>query len=265
MKRARSAPRRTAIPARICWSARCSSTSDLNSFLPGFRVQPPKEPEVPGFRMNPDGSIDNSVSSRASPQTRTPQNYNPLAIAWRMLPPEARASYASIPSAIAEGINELSTGAAIRDAVNAYTDHEPRRMVRTRLGRGAERSPDADGGRRRRPDEPGHHSNRQEDHRSPDSRGDSGPRHRPPGEPDRSTAGRPGGLHEPKVRPHSAIRTASMSSTRQQGSTPCRRSRQQVPFGRRRRRQWRSTRASPWAQRCRWSATGGALAIDPAS
>ncbi|MPZ33462.1 MAG: hypothetical protein GEV13_21135 [Rhodospirillales bacterium] len=92
-----------------------------DSFLPGFRVQPPKEPEVPGFRMNPDGSIDKSVSSRA-PQTRTLQNYNPLAIAWRMLPPEARASYASIPSAITKGIEELSTGAAVRDAVNAYTD-----------------------------------------------------------------------------------------------------------------------------------------------
>jgi hypothetical protein len=39
-----------------------------------------------------------------------------------MLPPEAWASYSTIPSAIAEGINELSTGAAIRDAVNAYTD-----------------------------------------------------------------------------------------------------------------------------------------------
>lgn len=93
-----------------------------DSFLPGFRVEPPKAPEVPGFRMNPDGSIDNSVSSRAGPQTRTLQNYNPLAIAWRMLPPEARASYASIPSAIAKGIEELSTGAAIRDAVDAYAD-----------------------------------------------------------------------------------------------------------------------------------------------
>ncbi len=93
-----------------------------DSFLPGFRVQPPKEPEVPGFRMNPDGSIDNSVASRASPPTRTLQSYNPLEFAWRMLPPEARKSYASIPNAIAEGINELSTGAAIRDAVNAYTD-----------------------------------------------------------------------------------------------------------------------------------------------
>ncbi len=35
---------------------------------------------------------------------------------------EVRASYATIPSAIAEGITELSTGAAIRDAVNAYAD-----------------------------------------------------------------------------------------------------------------------------------------------
>ena len=90
--------------------------------VPGFRVEAPKKPEVPGFRMNPDGSIDKSVSSRAGPQTRTQQSYNPLAIAWRMLPPEARASYASIPSAIAKGIEELSTGAAIRDAVDAYAD-----------------------------------------------------------------------------------------------------------------------------------------------
>lgn len=40
---------------------------------------------------------------------------NPLALAWRMLPPEARKSYASLPTAIAE----LSPGAAIRDTVQA--------------------------------------------------------------------------------------------------------------------------------------------------
>lgn len=92
------------------------------SILPGFRVEPPKKPGVPGFRMNTDGSIDKSVSSRASAPPATWQNYNPLAIAWRMLPSEARASYGSIPSAIAKGVEELSTGAAIRDAVNAYAD-----------------------------------------------------------------------------------------------------------------------------------------------
>ena len=40
---------------------------------------------------------------------------NPLALAWRMLPPEARKSYASLPNAVAE----LSPGAAIRDTVQA--------------------------------------------------------------------------------------------------------------------------------------------------
>lgn len=93
-----------------------------DSFLPGLRVEPPKEPEVPGLHVKPDASIDNSVSNPAGLQTSAWQSYNPLAIAWRMLPPEARASYASVPSAIAKGIEELSTGAAIRDAVNAYAD-----------------------------------------------------------------------------------------------------------------------------------------------
>ena len=40
---------------------------------------------------------------------------NPLVLAWRMLPPEARKAYASVPSAIAE----LSPGAAVRDTVQA--------------------------------------------------------------------------------------------------------------------------------------------------
>ena len=40
---------------------------------------------------------------------------NPLALAWRMLPPEARKAYSSLPSAI----GELSPGAAIRDTVQA--------------------------------------------------------------------------------------------------------------------------------------------------
>lgn len=40
---------------------------------------------------------------------------NPLALAWRMLPPEARKAYASLPAAI----GELSPGAAIRDTVQA--------------------------------------------------------------------------------------------------------------------------------------------------
>jgi len=40
---------------------------------------------------------------------------NPLALAWRMLPPEARKAYASLPNAVAE----LSPGAAIRDTVQA--------------------------------------------------------------------------------------------------------------------------------------------------
>jgi len=43
---------------------------------------------------------------------------NPLALAWRMLPPEARKSYASLPNAVAE----LTPGAAIRDTVQASGD-----------------------------------------------------------------------------------------------------------------------------------------------
>lgn len=40
---------------------------------------------------------------------------NPLALAWRALPPNVRATYASLPAAI----GELSPGAAVRDTVQA--------------------------------------------------------------------------------------------------------------------------------------------------
>lgn len=57
----------------------------------------------------PKNWLGKALDSIASTET------NPLALAWRMLPPEARKAYASLPAAVAE----LTPGASVRDAVQA--------------------------------------------------------------------------------------------------------------------------------------------------
>jgi len=57
----------------------------------------------------PRNWLGRAVDAAANTET------NPLVLAWRMLPPEARRAYSSVPAAVAE----LTPGAAVRDAVDA--------------------------------------------------------------------------------------------------------------------------------------------------
>jgi hypothetical protein len=45
-------------------------------YVPGFNVEPPAEPEVPGFRMNADGSVRTDDAASGQPRSYTPVGWS---------------------------------------------------------------------------------------------------------------------------------------------------------------------------------------------
>ena len=45
-------------------------------YVPGFNVEPPAEPEVPGFRMNADGTVRTDDAASGQPRSYTPVGWS---------------------------------------------------------------------------------------------------------------------------------------------------------------------------------------------
>src|SRR5262245_32601293 len=55
---------------------------NFRPYVPGFNVEPPADADVPGFRMNADGSVRTDGASSGRPLSYTPVGWTPKADAY---------------------------------------------------------------------------------------------------------------------------------------------------------------------------------------
>ena len=52
---------------------------NFRPYVPGFNVEPPADPEVPGFRMNADGSVRTDGAAAGQPPPYISIGWTPIA------------------------------------------------------------------------------------------------------------------------------------------------------------------------------------------